>query len=39
VRFDFYGDESGNKAAATKRGSHEMRGDGVKMQIGAPKAV
>ena len=39
VRFDFYGDESGNEAVATKKGSCEMQGDGVEMQIGDPKAV
>jgi hypothetical protein len=32
VRFDFYGDESGNEAVATKKGSYEMQGDAVEMQ-------
>jgi hypothetical protein len=32
VRFDFYGDESGNEAFATKKGSYEM-------QIADPNAV
>ena len=39
VRFDFYGDESGNEAVATKKGSYEMQGDAVEMQIGDPNAV
>jgi hypothetical protein len=39
VRFDFYGDESGNEAVATKKGSCEMQGDAVEMQIGDPNAV
>jgi len=39
LRFDFYGDESGNEAVATKKGSYEMRGDGVEIQISAAKAV
>jgi hypothetical protein len=34
-----YGDQSGNEAVPTKRGSYEMRGDGVNMQIGAARAV
>jgi len=25
VRFDFYGDESGNEAVATKKGSYETQ--------------
>jgi hypothetical protein len=32
VRFDFYGDESGNEAVAAKKGSYEMQGDAVEMQ-------
>ena len=39
ARFDFYGDESGNEAVATKKGSYEMQGDAVEMQIGDPNAV
>jgi len=39
VRFDFYGDESGNEAGPTKKGSCEMQGDAVEMQIGDPNAV
>jgi hypothetical protein len=39
VRFDFYGDESGNEAVATKKGSYEIQGDAVEMQIGDPNAV
>jgi hypothetical protein len=39
VRFDFYGDESGNEAVATKKGSYEMQGDAVKMQIGEFYAI
>jgi hypothetical protein len=39
VRFDFYGDENGNEAVATKKGSYEMQGDAVEMQIGDPNAV
>ncbi|MDH3726044.1 MAG: hypothetical protein OER77_00805 [Myxococcales bacterium] len=39
VRFDFYGDESGNEAVATKKGSYEMQGDAMEMQIGDPNAV
>jgi hypothetical protein len=39
VRFDFYGDESGNEAVPTKKGSYEMQGDAVEMQIGDPNAV
>jgi hypothetical protein len=39
VRFDFCGDESGNEAGATKKGSYERQGDAVEMQIGDPNAV
>jgi hypothetical protein len=39
VRFDFYGDESGNETVATKKGSYEMQGDAVEMQIRDPNAV
>jgi hypothetical protein len=39
VRFDFYSDESGNEAVATKKGSYETQGDAVEMQIGDPNAV
>jgi hypothetical protein len=39
VRFDFYGDESGNEAVATKKGSYEMQGDAVEMQIDDPNGV
>ena len=39
MRFDFSGDESGNEAVATKKGSCEMQGDRVEMQIGDPSAV
>ena len=38
VRFDFYSDEAGNEAIATKKGSREMQGDGVAMQIGETAA-
>jgi len=36
---DFCVDESGNEAVATKKGSYEMQGDAVEMQIGDPNAV
>jgi hypothetical protein len=39
VRFDFFSDESGNEAVATKKGSYEMQGDAVELQIGDPNAV
>ena len=39
MRFDFYGDQSGNEAVATKKGSCEMQGDAVEMRIGDPNAV
>jgi len=39
VRFDFYGDQSGSEAVPTKKGSCEMQGDGLEMQIGDPNAV
>jgi hypothetical protein len=39
VRFDFHGDESGHEAVATKKGSYEMQGDAVEMQIRDPNAV
>ncbi|MBW2548649.1 MAG: hypothetical protein JRE82_15775 [Deltaproteobacteria bacterium] len=39
VGFDFYGDESGNEAVATKKGRYEMQGDAVEIQIGDPNAV
>jgi hypothetical protein len=39
VRFDFYGDESGNEAVPTTTGSCEIQGDGVAMQTGDPNAV
>ena len=39
VRFDFESDESGNAAVRTKKGSCEMRGDGVETQMGDPNAV
>ena len=39
VRFDFYSDQSGSEAVATKKGSYEMQGDAVEMQIGDPNAV
>ncbi len=31
VRFDSFSDESGNEAAATKKGSYEMQGDAVEI--------
>jgi len=34
ARFDFYIDESGNAGVRTKKGSCEMQGDRVEMQIG-----
>ncbi len=39
MRFDFYGDETGNETVRTKKESFEMRGDGVEMQIDDPNAV
>ena len=35
VRCDSYSRKSGNEAIATKKGSREMQGDGVEMQIWA----
>jgi hypothetical protein len=39
VRFDFYGDESENEAVPRKKGSCEMRGAGVAVQIGHPNVI
>ncbi len=39
VRLDFYGNETGNEAVATQKGSYEMQGDAVQIQIGDPNAV
>jgi hypothetical protein len=39
VRFDFCGDETGSAAVRMKKGSCEMRGDGVETQMGDPNAV
>ena len=39
VRFDFYGDETGSAAVRMKKGSYEMQGGAVEMQIGDPNSV
>ena len=39
VRFDLRGDETGGAAVRIKKGSCEMRGDGVETQMGDPKGV